>query len=78
MGFLLRTAFSLFVTLLVVAPDQVAVHFDTPRFKAVKSELAAERPADQLRLAVVEWLEEGRSAAAIERGAKHFTSGLTE
>jgi hypothetical protein len=55
MGFLLRTAFALIITLLVVAPDKVAAHFDTPRFHAVKAELAAERPCTQLLLAIEKW-----------------------
>jgi hypothetical protein len=57
MGFLLRTAFALFVTLLVVAPDKVAACFDTPRFQAVKIELAAEQPVAKLRMAIGEWFE---------------------
>lgn len=64
MGILLRTAFALFVTLLVVAPDKVAAHFDTPRFHAVKAELAAEQPSAKLRLAIVKWLNDERFTAA--------------
>jgi hypothetical protein len=60
MGFLLRTAFALVVTLLVVAPDKVAAHFDTPRFHAVKAELAAEQPAAKLRIAMAKWLNDSR------------------
>jgi hypothetical protein len=64
MGFLLRTAFALFVTLLVVAPDKVAAHFDTPRLHAVKAELAAEQPPAKLRIAIEKWLNDSRFTTA--------------
>jgi hypothetical protein len=64
MGLLLRTAFALFVTLLVVAPGKVAAHFDTPRFHALKAELAAEQPSAKLRLEIGKWLNDERFASA--------------
>lgn len=56
MGKLLSTAFGLLVTYWVVAPMQFASHFDTPRFHALKTELAAEHPAENLWVSAKAWV----------------------
>jgi hypothetical protein len=56
MGKLLRYGFAILITCWVVAPERVAAHFDTPRFQAVKAELAAERPAAKLWEDVKTWI----------------------
>jgi hypothetical protein len=57
MGTLLKAVFAFFVAFSVLSPDKVAAHFDTPRFHAVKAELAAGRPAEKLWLDMKSWLK---------------------
>jgi hypothetical protein len=58
MGKLFKAAFAFFVAYAVLNPAQVAAHFDTPRFHAVKAELAAEQPSAKLWQGVKVWLQD--------------------
>lgn len=48
MGRLLSTIFAILFTYWVVAPAQVAAHFDTPEYRAARAELAADKPGEKL------------------------------
>lgn len=48
MGRLLSTGFAILVAYWVVAPMQFASHFNTPRMRALKIELASEHAAESL------------------------------
>jgi hypothetical protein len=56
MGKLLRNGFAVLVAYFVVAPQQVAAHFDTPQFHTVKAGLVAEHPAEKLWQGVKTWV----------------------
>lgn len=60
MGKLLCNGFAVFIACWVVAPEHVAAQFDTPRFRAVKAELAAEHPAEKLWQNVKTWIDEAQ------------------
>jgi hypothetical protein len=66
MGNLLRSGFAVLVAYFVVAPQQVAAHFDTPQFHTVKAELVAEHPTEKLWQGVKAWVVGAPRAASRE------------
>jgi hypothetical protein len=56
MGKLLSTIFAILVTYWVVAPAQVAAHFDTPQIRTARAQLAADRPGEKLWNDTKAWL----------------------
>lgn len=56
MGKLLQAGFALFIAYWVVAPQQLAAHFDTPGYRAAKAEMSASHPADKLAADIKTWL----------------------
>jgi len=74
MGMLLRAVFAFFVAYSVYAPDKVAACFDTPRFNAVRAELADERPVAKLGQAINTWFaSEQLTEAMHKRDLPRFT-----
>ncbi len=55
MGKLLQVGFALFVAYWIIAPQQLAAHFDTPGYRAAKAEMAVSHPARKLAGDIKDW-----------------------
>ncbi|HEY0281098.1 MAG TPA: hypothetical protein VGC27_00545 [Rhizomicrobium sp.] len=57
MGTVLRAVFAFAVAYAVYAPHEFAAHFETPRFAAVKADLAAAQPGVKLQRMIEDGLK---------------------